>query len=86
MAIIKSMKWTEVQEAYGTGIWKLILFGKENFWRFLRFKLGAGVDISIWDDLWCGGMPHLRQEFGAIYNLALNKVGTLVVEVVRCLG
>lgn len=43
--------------AYGTGVWKSILNGNDQFNRFVRVKVGSGKDILFWKDLWCGSTP-----------------------------
>lgn len=61
---------------HGIGIWKFIVEGKEEFWKFTWFKLGSGVKIKFWDDVWCKDR-HLRVPFSRIYCLALEYRGSI---------
>lgn len=46
-----------VRGRHGCSIWKSIMAGKEDFWKFIRFKLGLRENISFWRDLWIRGEP-----------------------------
>lgn len=63
------------RDGYGTGWWKFILLCKE-FLKFIRFKLGLGVAIRFWEDIWCGDIP-LKVELNGIYSLVVNKYGSV---------
>lgn len=44
-------------EGHGVGMWKAILKGRREFWRFIRFRVGLGKDFRFWADPWCGNNP-----------------------------
>lgn len=47
----------EVRGKHGCGIWKSILKMTTVFWNFMRLKLGSGMEIKLWEDVWVGDAP-----------------------------
>lgn len=68
-----TQKWEsgDVKGRHGCGLWKLIMRGKVDFWKFIRFSLSSGFDISFWEDLWIGDLS-LKEGFNSLFRLARN--------------
>lgn len=49
---------------------------KEDFWKYIRFKLRSGENFSFWSDLWVGESP-LKDSFTNIYCLALDSEASM---------
>lgn len=66
------LKEVQHQEGHGDGMWKAILKGREEIWRFLSFNMGSKDNIQFWKDHWCG-KNLLKVEFRIIHLLTRNK-------------
>lgn len=66
-----------VRGRHGCGIWKSIISGKEELWKFIRFKLGSGENISFLKDMWVGEAP-LMEAFPNIFHLSLDPQSSVV--------
>jgi hypothetical protein len=58
------------------GLWKFIRAGWDTFSRFVKFKVGDGSRIQLWDDVWCNDVP-LKEAFPGLYCLACIKDATV---------
>uniref|UniRef100_A0A2N9FZM9 Reverse transcriptase domain-containing protein n=1 Tax=Fagus sylvatica TaxID=28930 RepID=A0A2N9FZM9_FAGSY len=61
---------------HGVGLWKFIRAGWDTFSRFVKFKVGDGSRIRLWDDVWCIDVP-LNEAFPGLYCLACIKDATV---------
>jgi len=66
----------------GCGVWKNINKEREDFFKWIKFKVNDGGMVSFWHDPWCFCKP-LANLFPNCYNLALNKRGTVKDFMVR---
>lgn len=41
----------EVRRRHGYRIWKSILVGRDDFWKYLKFNLGSSENIKFWKDV-----------------------------------
>ena len=64
-ALMSEWNLKDIREGFGTGIWKFILKGKTDFWKFIWFKLGLVEEICFWEDFWYRDSP-LHLEFNII--------------------
>ena len=55
--------------SHGVGLWKYIRAGWDKFAKFVKFKVGDGSHIWLWDDVWCIDVP-LKEAFPGLYRLA----------------
>uniref|UniRef100_A0A2N9IUI4 Reverse transcriptase domain-containing protein n=1 Tax=Fagus sylvatica TaxID=28930 RepID=A0A2N9IUI4_FAGSY len=62
--------------SHGVGLWKFIRAGWDTFSRFVKFKVGDGSRIRLWDDVWCIDVP-LKEAFPGLYCLACIKDATV---------
>uniref|UniRef100_A0A2N9HT72 Reverse transcriptase zinc-binding domain-containing protein n=1 Tax=Fagus sylvatica TaxID=28930 RepID=A0A2N9HT72_FAGSY len=62
--------------SHGVGLWKFIRAGWDTFSRFVKFKVGDGSRIRLWDDVWCIDVP-LNEAFLGLYCLACIKDATV---------
>lgn len=67
----------EVRGRHGRGLWKSIQSVRECFWKFIRYKLGSGREISFWEDKWIGEVP-LKVLFRNLFSLAVDPRGKVV--------
>lgn len=63
-------------DGHGGGVWKSILKGRVEFWRYITFNLGSEEDIRFWEDI-CHGNIILMAEFKRIHPLAINRHGSI---------
>jgi hypothetical protein len=56
----------------GVGLWKHIRRGWVSFAKGLRFKVGAGLKVCFWYDIWCGDQP-LKHVFPSLFSIARYK-------------
>ena len=63
---------THNRGSHGVGLWKYIRAGWDKFARFVKFKVGDGSRIRLWEDVWCIDVP-LKEAFPGLYCLACIK-------------
>lgn len=73
------------EEAMGCFVWKSISKGKEDFFKWLRFKVNDGGMVRFWHDPWCFRDP-LAVIFLNCYNLVVNKRGTVKEHMIRSMS
>ncbi|WJZ84098.1 hypothetical protein VitviT2T_003721 [Vitis vinifera] len=66
--------WTtrEVRESYGTGLWKDIRKGWEEFFLKTRIRIGNGRQTRFWWDIWVGD-SKLKDLFPLMFRIAANN-------------
>ena len=66
--------WTtrEVRESYGTGLWKDIRKGWEEFFLRTRIHIGNGRRTRFWWDMWVGD-SKLKDLFPLLFRIAANN-------------
>ncbi|RVX16130.1 hypothetical protein CK203_014543 [Vitis vinifera] len=66
--------WTtrEVRESYGTGLWKDIRKGWEEFFLRTRIHIGNGGQTRFWWDMWVGD-SKLKDLFPLLFGIAANN-------------
>ncbi|RVW40733.1 putative ribonuclease H protein [Vitis vinifera] len=66
--------WTirEVRESYGTGLWKDIRKGWEEFFLRTRIHIGNGRRTRFWWDMWVGD-SKLKDLFPLLFRIAANS-------------
>ncbi|KAL6347674.1 hypothetical protein AAG906_026202 [Vitis piasezkii] len=66
--------WTtrEVRESYGTGLWKDIRKGWEEFFLKTRIRIGNGRQTRFWWDIWVGD-SKLKDIFPLMFRIAANN-------------
>jgi hypothetical protein len=62
--------------SHGVGLWKFIRAGWDTFSRFVKFQVGDGSCIWLWEDVWCIDEP-LKEAFPSLYRLACVKDATV---------
>ena len=62
--------------SYGVGLWKFIGHGWDKFSRLLKFEVGDGTHICLWDNVWCMD-GTLKAAFPELYCIA-RVLATLV--------
>ena len=62
--------------AFGVGVWKEILKESVWCWENMALKVGKGIKIRFWTDLWCG-CTELSQRFPHLYAMAVHKNATV---------
>jgi hypothetical protein len=53
-------------------LWKHIRRGWDSFAEGLRFKVGAGLKVRFWYDIWCGDQP-LKLAFPSLFSITRYK-------------
>lgn len=59
----------ETRGRHGCGIWKSIISRRDEFWKFLRFKIWSGENIKFWMDIWVGE-SSFKDLFPQVFQLA----------------
>ncbi|KAF5442537.1 hypothetical protein F2P56_035184 [Juglans regia] len=62
----------EVSGPHGVGLWKHIRRGWDIYAAHTCFKVGNGVKVKFWHDLWCGDRA-LKDVYPGVYSLARRK-------------
>lgn len=75
---LSSWESKEVCGRHGCGIWNSISLVKDDFWKFIKFRLGEGNEIRFWEDKWLGEAT-LRESFGSLISLVEDPL-VLVVD------
>lgn len=70
--VLFSWESKEMRVRHGCGIWKSIIKVREDFWKFICFKLGSDLEIKFWEDIWVGE-TSLKDEFNYLFSLALDS-------------
>lgn len=64
------------------GVWKAIMIGLDSFEKGVRFKVGDGASICVWEDVLCGDKAP-KEDFPLLFSLVVDKgawVGDVMVE------
>lgn len=51
---------------------------REDFWKFIQFRLGSSSEIGFWEDRWVGEVL-LKEPFMNLFSLAMESL-VLVVD------
>ena len=71
---VKDKTLSQVQaKPMDSQFWKGLMSVKDDFFKRGKFELGAGTNISFWDDVWLGDAP-LSQQYPSLYNIAKKKI------------
>lgn len=66
----------EVSGPHGVWLWKHIRKGWDTYAAHTCFKVGNGVKVKFWHDLWCGDRA-LKDVFPQVYGLARRKEASI---------
>ena len=61
-----------VSSIHGKGLWKGIWVVREEFWKWVRFRVGKGDRVRFWTDKWCGD-EVFSVRFPQLYRLAMSQ-------------